>query len=191
MFKMPCKTGIIILVVIFLISAGCSRNGAPHKAALDPEETSGVTGKESEAAFDENISGRSDYEEIDGDIADVITYNYEDRAMYIAGLKVFEEFGTANEGGASILTDENALTFSMTKSTGTLTGAVDGPHVYFKMDLAANKIIEKKFEPAPDYSEAGKMEFIEHSGEIIELSDEQMLEIGNFFKELILKIEAE
>lgn len=185
------KNSIIILALIFLLSAGCSRNSAADKGVFTPEEASGVVVEERKVAFDKSISGKRDYEKTDGDIADVITYNYENGEMYIAGLKVFEEFGTANEGGVSMLKKENALTFGMTKSTGTVTGAIDGPYVYFKMDIAANKIIEKKFEPAPDYAEFGRTEFIEHSGEIIELSDERMLEIGSFFRELIMEIESE
>ena len=88
---------------------------------------------------------------------------------------------------ALISTDEN-ITFSMTKSTGTVTGALDGPSVSFRMDLDT-KIIDKNFTPAPNYKELGMEEFSEHSEELIELTEERMLEIGKYFKELILEIE--
>lgn len=57
------------------------------------------------------------------------------------------------------------------------------------MDLATNKITNKRFEHAPNYRELGKQEFIEHSKEIIQLTDERMVEIGEFFEKLIMKVE--
>lgn len=140
--------------------------------------------------YEKNVSYKSNYEVFEGEIADYLDYNYQDRSMYIAGLKVFEEFGTSNEGSVSIYTDENALTFTITKSTGSVTGTLDGPLVYFKMNLDTNEIIEKKFKPAPNYKELGMVKFIEHSEEVIELTDERMVEIGNYLKELIIEIEA-
>ncbi len=97
---------------------------------------------------------------------------------------MFEEFS------ASISTDENTITFSMTKSTGTVTGALDGPSVSFRMDLDTKKITDKNFTPAPNYKELGMEEFSKHSEELIELTEERMLEIGKYFKELILEIET-
>lgn len=143
----------------------------------------------------QDYSKKNNYELINSDVAEIITYDYQDRSMYISGLKVFEEFSTeefgfTNEGSVSINTDENVLRFNMTTATGTITGAVDGPYVYFEMDLDTNEIIDKKFEPAPDYIKFGKTEFIKHSGEKIELTDERMVEIGLYFKELIEEIEA-
>jgi len=130
---------------------------------------------------------KENYEVVDGKTAALFNYDYKNRSMYIAGLKLFEKFGTSNEGSVSILTDENALAFRLTKATGSVSGTVDGPFVYFKMDLATNEIIEKRFEPAPDYAELGMTEFIEHSEEVIELTDERMVEIGAYFKELLWK----
>lgn len=138
---------------------------------------------------DEDSSTANNYIVYDGEIANYLDYNYLDRTMYIAGLKVLEEFGTSNEGSVSISTNENVLTFHMTKATGTVTGTVDGPSVYFKMDLSKDEIIDKKFELAPNYAELGMVEFLEHSEEKIELTNERMVEIGIYFKELIVTIE--
>lgn len=60
------------------------------------------------------------YELRDSDVAEFISYDYQDRSMYIAWLKIFkefstEEFGFINEGNVKIIKDENALRFSMTK----------------------------------------------------------------------------
>ena len=132
---------------------------------------------------------------IENDIAEYISYDYVDRSIYIAGLKIFEEFSTeefgySNEGNCSIIENENTLRFGITTATGSITGTLDGYTVYFKMDLDTNKIIEKEFGPAPDYDELGMTEFKQYSGMTIELSDERMAEIGVYFKEYILKIEA-
>lgn len=135
--------------------------------------------------------GGINYEIINGEIADFLDYNYQTRSMYIAGLKVFDEFGTSNEGNVSIYTNDNTMTFTITKSTGTVTGTLDGPRVYFKMELAANEIVEKEFTPAPNYAELGMTDFIEHSEEVIELTDERLVEVGSYFKELIMEIEAD
>jgi hypothetical protein len=59
-----------------------------------------------------------------------------------------------------------------------------------QMNLDTNEIIEKKFKPAPNYAELGMIQFIEHSEEVIELTDNRLVEIGKYFKEMILKIEA-
>jgi hypothetical protein len=47
-----------------------------------------------------------------------------DPHIYIAGLKTFKEFGSINEGGASLHVAENVLELSLTKGTGTSTGTV-------------------------------------------------------------------
>mgnify|MGYP000944430464 CR=1 FL=1 len=104
---------------------------------------------------------------IENDIAEYISYDYVDRSIYIAGLRIFEEFSTeefgySNEGSCAIIEDENALIFSITTATGSIYGALDGPTIYFKMDLDTNKIIEKEFGSAPNYDELGLMEFAEY-----------------------------
>ncbi|MFN7250590.1 MAG: hypothetical protein ACK4M9_07300 [Anaerobacillus sp.] len=148
------------------------------EGALEVNEGVGTT-------FDYNT-----YEVIDGEVANYFSYNFQDRTMYIAGLKGFEEFDNANEGTVSISSDGNVLTFSMTKATGSITGAVDGPNVYFQINLNTNEITMKRFTPAPNYEELGKEEFAEYSNEVIDLSDERLVEIGLYFIDLINEIEA-
>ncbi|MDW5298724.1 MAG: M56 family metallopeptidase [Sedimentibacter sp.] len=140
---------------------------------------------------------------IENDIAEYITYNYENRSMYIAGLKIFnefstEEFGYINEGGVNLNSNENVLEFYITYSTGPYlaTGSIAGPDVYFKMDIDTNEIVEKEFTPAPNYAEAAELypeyinsDSIQYSEKVIELSDERMVEIALYFKDYILKIE--
>lgn len=113
--------------------------------------------------------------------------------MYLSGLKIFDEFitpefGVANEGSVSIDKEKGILIFNMTKSTGTVSGGIDGPRVYFEMNILSKQIIDKTFVPAPDYVALGKPEFAKHNKEIIKVSDERMVEIGTFFYEFIEEI---
>jgi len=187
------KLYVLSSVLLFggFVIVGCEGAYIPINEQGEAHEENNT---ESEPVIQDH-SKKNNYELIDSDVAEIITYDYQHRSMYIAGLKFFEEFSTeefgfSNEGSVSITTDENVLRFKMTTATGTTTGTVDGPYVYFEMDLDTNEIIDKKFEPAPDYIKLGKTEFIKHSGEKIELTDERMVEIGLYFKELIEEIEA-
>lgn len=178
---------ICVLVLTCFTLVGCKKSYGP---ITEPEEVIDIS--KSESANEHPKKNR--YELRDSDVAEIIAYDYQDKSMYIAGLKVFkefstEEFGFSNEGNVSIIIDENALIFRMTTATGTTTGAFDGPYVCFKMDLDTNEIIDKEFEPAPNYADWGKPEFIKHNEEVIELTDERMIEIGLYFKELIKNIE--
>ena len=160
-----------------------------------------VIGKITEEHESENINRN---EPIENNIAEYISYDYENRSIYIAGLKIFEEFGTeefeyANEGSARIINDENAIEFFITVSTGLIPGAgsITGPDVYFKMALDTNEIVEKKLTHAPNYAEIAKLnpehinpDSIQYSEKIIELSDERIIEIGEYLKEFILEVES-
>ena len=186
----------IVLLLVLLICAtilfvGCGRNNLINENPEILKEDSEVIKEEVESSFEDNKPRLNIIEIMDSEVAEFYSYNYQDKSMYIAGLKVFDEFGTKNEGGASINTDENTLSFGITKATGTVTGALDGPNVTFKMDLATNKIVDKKFNPAPNYAELGITEFIHYSEVVIELSEERLIEIGLFFKKLINEIEAQ
>ena len=148
---------------------------------------------------------RNRNEQIDNDIAEYISYDYEYRSIYIAGLKIFEEFtteefGNSNEGSARIIDDENAMEFFITTSTGLVpaAGSITGPEVYFKMDLDTKEIVEKKLTPAPNYAEAAELypehinpDSIQYSEKIIELNNERIVEIGEYLFEFILGIESE
>ena len=108
---------------------------------------------------------------------------YEDGLFYIgvAGLKTLKEFGSKNEGGVAMNPEEHTLEFDMTKSTGTVTGAIDGPVVSFKMDLNTNEILEKEFKPAPEIPNPEQAQF---SGDVLEIPDERLVEIGLYFKDI-------
>jgi hypothetical protein len=160
-----------------------------------------VIGKITEEHESEKINRN---EPIENDIAEYISYDYEYRSIYIAGLKIFKEFGTkefgfSNEGSAKIINDENALEFFITTNTGLVPGAgsVTGPEVYFKMDLRTIEVVEKELTPAPNYAEIAKLnpehinpDSIKYSEKIIELSDERIVEIGVYLKEFILETES-
>lgn len=189
---------ITIVVLLSTILYGCnSRQNKPVGNSITPaEQTTSATqptaasqeGKDT--LIDKSPSRKSNYIVDDGEIAGYLSYDYQSRMMNIAGLKVFEELSTRNEGGVSISDDNNVLFFYMVKCAGTITGACDGPYVQFKVDLAANKIMEKEFRPGPDFAAAGRPEYADHSNEVIELTDERMIEIGKYFKNLIMEIEA-
>lgn len=206
------KTAIFLslLICTTLVITGCGNNepvdGSPEISKGESNESiktnngqiEGLNGKEKdselikediEPSFENNTPRVSAYEIKDSEVAEFYSYNFQGKWMYIAGLKVFDEFGTKNEGGASIDTEENTLTFSITKATGSVTGTLDGPQVYFKMDLITNEIIEKEFNPAPNYAELGITEFSHNSEKVIELSNERLIEIGVYFKNLIEEIE--
>lgn len=168
-----------LVIIISLLLVSCAQK--PNM--LNEPETS-------QTDQDKIINQPRNYEMSNSEIADYLDYNYQTKSMYIAGLKIFVEFGTSNEGNVSINTKENTMTFTITKSTGTVTGTLEGPRVYFKMDLTTNDIMEKKFSPAPNYAELALTEFAEHSEEVIQLTDERLVEIGTYFKELIMEIEA-
>lgn len=141
---------------------------------------------------------------IENDIADFITYNFENRSMYIVGLETFNEFGTEefgyiNECSVNI-NSENVLEFYIIYYTGSyISGGTDipGPEMRFKMNLDTNEIFEKEFIPAPNYAEAAELypeyinpDSIKYSEKMVELSDERMVEIGLYFKNYIFEIEA-
>lgn len=108
-----------------------------------------------------------------GDTAEYLSY--EDNSLYIAGLKTFEEFGDVNEGSFNVNEESDYVTFSMIKGTESNVGAVTGPKVYFKMTISTREIIESEFE--------------EYNDKVIELNDERMIEIAEFFMDLVNEME--
>lgn len=123
-------------------------------------------------------------------IADYIDYLPDTPSLYIAGLKLFEEFSTpefgfTNEGSASLDQANQTLDFRIRVAAGSVTGALDGPLVAFTVDLANQSIIEKTFEPAPDFESLGLEAFAHYSGMMIELDEARMVEIGQFFALLL------
>lgn len=126
----------------------------------------------------------------DLDIADYIDYQTDTHSLYIAGLKLYEEFSTpefgfTNEGSANLDQANQTLDFRIRVATGSVTGALDGPQVSFTLDLASQSIIDKAFEPAPDFGSLGLDEFAHYSLMVIELDEARMVEIGQFFALLL------
>ena len=150
------------------------------------------------ADVDENDPQKNIINIEDSDIADNLMYDSsrDIKFLYVARLKIFEEFGTSNEGFILFDPDENILNFSMTRATAAITGAVNspngvinGPNLRFELDLDTNKIINKELTPTPDSGEYNRPQFATHSNEIIDISDERIIEIGNYFKELMISFE--
>ncbi|NLM52314.1 MAG: hypothetical protein GX197_05785 [Firmicutes bacterium] len=181
--KLICLLFVFLFTNLFL--NGCEKS--EENAAIIPEVA--LEGQLLQAATKK--TNQTHYELTNSEFAEYVNYNYEGKCMYIAGLKPFAEFGTTNEGSVALNLEENILIFGMTKCNDTGTGSIDGPHVYFKMDMETGEILEKKFSPAPDYVLFAAEDLEEHEGEIISLSDERLLEIGRFFAMLIAEIEAD
>lgn len=127
----------------------------------------------------------------DTDLADDLIYHPQEKQMYISNLKTIEEFSVKNEGSVAIDLKQNILILQITKATGSVTGAVDGPRVHFVMDLNTYKIIEKEFIPAPNYDQLGLSELSEYSEEVVELSNARLVEIGKYFETLMDEFETE
>lgn len=207
----------LVLMLICSMFAGCKnaeKNNEETELNIETDEPESDTNEQSDREI------RNEIIEDNSEIAEMITYdhrlslsddgsgNYNSiSSLYIAGLKIFEEFGTKefgyrNEGGVSIIsnesTNENVLKFHITNSTGPMlaSGSVAGPEVRFKMNLDTNEIIEKEFTPAPNYAEATERapeyinpDSIQYSEKVNELSDERLIEIGLYFKKYIMEIE--
>lgn len=183
----------LMVISIFLalfILGGCNNQKDIKSNTPTPKSDANTTAsQDNKTEESENTDSVEDIDVDRSDVAEHLSYSSADRSLYIAGMKVFDEFSTSNEGSVSLSADGKILDFNMTKATGSVTGALDGPTVYFKMDLGADKIVEKRFDPAPDYNALGKTEFAEHSNEKLELEDARMIEIGKYFKVVIDDIE--
>lgn len=165
-----------MILLNFLIFIGCSK----QNEAVNHVKKDAIVHEENETKHKEkNIP-------INSEIAKSILYN--NNSIYIVDLEIFEEFGTSNECKVIIDEDENILIFDIIKATGTVTGGTSGPRVRFSINLNTDEIIEKQFTPAPDYEKLGKTEFIEHGNEVIELSNEKMMEIGKYFEKFLSDI---
>ncbi len=208
---------ILVLILTCLIFSGCKNTEGDIEKTESDIETD-MPELDTSEDNDQELSGKiidgttniiNEVIEDNSEIAERIDYIYDyngndrDSSLYIAGLKIFEEFSTeefgyCNEGSVGINSAENILEFYITTSTGLMpaSGSITGPEVRFKMDLDTNEIIEKEFTPAPNYAEAAERspeyinpDSIQYSEKVIELSDEQLIEIGLYFKEYIMEIE--
>lgn len=150
-----------------------------------------------ESGLPQGTEGAYDFDwlEIDTDIADYLSFDKQNLMIYFAGLNLYEEFGTgefgyANEGSVQIDRDKKLLYFGLTVSTGSVTGALDGPAVSFEMSLETHNLLDKSFEPAPDYLALGLSELAKYSNMMIEPDDALLIEVGEFFEAFILKLEG-
>lgn len=153
----------------------------------DPEDWPGIT--------DEGGDTHCMPIEIETDTADYMSYDRENHSLYFVGLNLFEEFSTeefgyANEGTVSIDHDKNLLFFGVKVATGSVSGALDGPALGFEMDTETLQLLDSNFEPAPDYNGLGLPEFADYSGLLIELDDQRLIEIGQYFKDFIFQLEG-
>ena len=80
-----------LFIIISLLLVSCAQK--PNM--LNEPETS-------QTDQDKIINQPRNYEMSNSEIADYLDYNYQTKSMYIAGLKIFVEFGTSNEGNVSI-----------------------------------------------------------------------------------------
>lgn len=170
---------VLLIMVSVLLSIACadktdttSRQGAIPNV-LNPESVPSFVGEN-----DGNY-----YDVIDSEIGEIMSYNITDGNLYLANIKILQEFGMRNEG--SVQLKSGVLHFSMTKATGSLTGAVDGPMVVFEVDLESEKVLHMSSEPAPDYSAANLDEFSQHDDEIIVLEDQRAVQIAKYFNAVL------
>lgn len=187
MIKAKCFLLRLMVLIICFTVIGC-------KELSNPVKEIEIIPAELEYSYDnsDKIDLQKNILDIDQpEIAEHLSYDSsrEEKFLYIAHLRIFEEFGTANEGFVLLYPNENTLNFRITKAIGTTTGAVDGPFISFDLDLNTNTIISKESIPAPDYEAYERPEFAEHSNEIIEITDERMIKIGNYFYELMIRFE--
>lgn len=194
---------ILVLIMTCLIFVGCENKNDKNIGNQDPITESNIDEQNDKKVRNEIIEDNSE-------IAERITYDndydYENgnvTSLYILGLKVFDEFSTKefgylNEGNIIFFSDKNILKFYITTHTGPAlaTGSLAGPDVRFTMNVNTNEIIEKEFNPAPNYAEQAKLspdyinpDSIKYSEKTIELSDERLIEIGLYFKDYIIEIE--
>jgi len=170
---------VLLIMVSVLLPTACAdrtvktspQDAIPER--LDPESIPSLAGENNGYYYDV----------MDSEIAEIMSYNITDGNLYLANTKVLQEFGIKNEGNVQL--KNGVLHFSMTKATGSLTGAVDGPMVVFEVDLESEKVLHMFSEPAPDYSAAGLDEFSQHNNGIIVLEDQRVIEIARYFYEVL------
>lgn len=174
---------IIILILAMIAAGGCAGQDGRGQADTDGADSRENALEDSGEQNGESPGPRKSVMIAENDE----TAEYMELTVYkvpqidILHLKTLEEFGSKNEGGVALYEDDNILEFALTKNTGSVTGAIDGPRVAFKMDLDTNEILEKEFWPAPEFPNPEQAQF---SGEVLEIPDERLVEIGLYFKDL-------
>ncbi|WRS26553.1 hypothetical protein U6B65_09375 [Oscillospiraceae bacterium MB08-C2-2] len=115
-----------------------------------------------------------------------LTHSENTTSLYFACLDTIPEFSNRNEGTAIWNKASQSLHISVTKATGTGTGAVDGPSVQMTVSWAeGSPIIESvRFDPAPIYSQPSQVLF---SGETLAIEKARLIEIAKYFKSFLLE----
>ncbi len=168
--------------LLLWLPAACTKTDPPPPASQPTSSSSGTVPPET-------TPGTDPLPPFDASLAEYMSL--ETGSLYFANLRAFPEFATQaygyiNEGGANLTSDGTSLEFHVTVATGSVTGALDGPRVFFRMDLESGDILERVFSPAPDYEELGLSEFAPYSGMILEINDERLTQIGLAVKGFIL-----
>lgn len=176
--------------LLLWLPAACTKTDPPPPASQPTSSSSGTAPPEPTPTKEtETTPGTDPLPPFDASLAEYMSL--ENGSLYFANLRAFPEFATQaygyiNEGGANLTSDGTSLEFHVTVATGSVTGALDGPRVFFRMDLESGDILERVFSPAPDYEELGLSEFAPYSGMILEINDERLTQIGLAVKGFIL-----
>lgn len=112
-----------------------------------------------------------------------------DGSLYFANLQSVPEFGGRNEGSAAYDSAADALTVHVTISTGTSTGALEGPSGSFTVGLGGDgTVVSRSYEPEPDN------EFFTHTrdydGSLETASDARLIEIARELYAIMQKGDA-
>lgn len=106
--------------------------------------------------------------------------------LYFAKLNTIPEFSNQNEGSVQWNEKENTLRIRAVKGTGSVTGAVDGPLVdaVITWKNGIPELVSVDYEPAPIFSHPEQVIF---SGEVMDIEEDRLIEIAEYFKDLIDK----
>lgn len=104
--------------------------------------------------------------------------------LYFARLNTVSEFSNQNEGSVQWNEKEKTLRVSAVKGTGSVTGAVDGPFVdaVFTWKNGIPELNSVDYKPAPIFSHPEQVIF---SGEVMDIEEDRLIEIAEYFKDLI------
>lgn len=110
--------------------------------------------------------------------------NGDEPFFYFARLDTIPEFSNQNEGSIRWKEAEKTLTIGAVKATGSVTGAIDGPSVkaVISWKNGEPEIVSVEYEPAPTFSHPSQVLL---SGEVMNIEADRLIEIGEYFKDLV------
>ncbi len=107
-------------------------------------------------------------------------------SIYFSNLDIIPEFSSFNEGGATYNPQKNTLEVGVIKSTGTTTGAIEGPALRFIVDLSGDGgVLEREYSPQPDSPLFQQTR--PDNGELAEMSDARLVEAARAIYALMLE----